>query len=178
MAQQIAIDSNMMTYLIEAMDPNYDPSRDSRVLRSERVAMLRCFLYVDQEFYLVPTVITEYQKIAKQPRYQKHRHVHYVLLHDVTWSLNVKAIARKVKLFQQYHSGPNDCQILAEVDDAKIPILLTLDPKIGNNLQSHTCVRITKASDYWSGLGIPHGAKPVKVPHITNPLGNKRWWQW
>ena len=45
-----AIDSNALTYLVEAMTPGYAPILDESSLAAERLAMIRTYLYTDVLF--------------------------------------------------------------------------------------------------------------------------------
>jgi hypothetical protein len=63
MRQRVGIDSNALTLLIEAVDPNFDPRADSVDLAEEKKAILRAFLYKRIAYYIGPTVEAEYKKI-------------------------------------------------------------------------------------------------------------------
>src|SRR5438093_10105566 len=56
MPRYVAIDSNALTYLIDAVQIGYSPDLDPRPVDHERVAMLRCLFYGDCSFWVPPTV--------------------------------------------------------------------------------------------------------------------------
>jgi len=62
MPRAVAIDSNALTYLIEANQPGYDPSTDLQ-LGKQRLAMIRTLFYSDRLLWVGPTVEAEYKKI-------------------------------------------------------------------------------------------------------------------
>jgi len=41
----IGLDSNSLTYLVEALDPTYDLSIDHSPLKPERIAIVRIYFY-------------------------------------------------------------------------------------------------------------------------------------
>lgn len=52
----VAIDSNYLTYMLEAITPGYDPASDASGLAADRVAILRCYLYKGTVFRVLPTI--------------------------------------------------------------------------------------------------------------------------
>ena len=61
-----AVDSNTLTYLLEALRDDYDPALDRSALVQERVAMVRCYFYGDCSFWVAPTAQIEYAKIKNE----------------------------------------------------------------------------------------------------------------
>ena len=68
----VAVDSNALTYLVEPMEPGYDPALDDPVLVQERIAMVRILLYGDLDMWVSPTVKQESREIPSW--YNKVRH--------------------------------------------------------------------------------------------------------
>ena len=62
---RVAIDSNALTYLIQAIEPGYDPKHDDPILAKERIAMIRIYLYTGYALYVLPEVESEYKKILE-----------------------------------------------------------------------------------------------------------------
>jgi hypothetical protein len=59
----IGLDSNVLTYLVDAMTYGYDPGADAdETLRAERVGALRVFLYIGNLF-VSPTAHAEIERI-------------------------------------------------------------------------------------------------------------------
>ena len=93
----VAIDTNALTYLIDAMDPAYDPCSDDPALAQERISMLRTFLYVGISFYVLPQVTSEYKCISKTDWRELHDHITGALLTEVDWPLDSETVHRKKK---------------------------------------------------------------------------------
>jgi hypothetical protein len=62
MNRAVAIDSNALTYLVDANQEDYDPAAD-KDLGNQRLAMIRTLFYSDRLLWVGPTVEAEYQKI-------------------------------------------------------------------------------------------------------------------
>jgi len=137
---EIAIDSNALTYLIEAMDPNYVPSSDDPALAIERISMLRIFLYIGLPFYILPQVINEYEKIPGYEWRDIHNSTVGALLNEVqmddqTGSDLHEVCQRRIELLS-LHSKYKDCQILTEAELFGISSLLTRDNDFIKRLSS------------------------------------------
>ena len=77
-----------------------------------------------------------------------------------------------------HHSGANDCRILAEAEEIGLDILLTYDADFCKRLTGRSkVVALLRPSLYWSKLAIVRGAQPITIPHHSNPLSDKTWWQ-
>jgi predicted nucleic acid-binding protein len=179
MSQNVGIDSNTLTLLIEAVDPSYDPCADSVQLAEEKKAILRIFLYKGIAYYVGPTVETEYRKIKVNEKYQAHVSFCNNLLLDGPWQLNSYSLSKRAQTFRGYHSGQKDCDILAEAEEMRLDVLLTND----NDFLKHLgCVSksitIVRPSQFWVSLGVHKGTAPVWGPSNSNPLLQKTWWHW
>ena len=179
MKQHVGIDSNTLTLLIEAVDPNYNPMADSILLAEEKKSILRAFLYQGIAYYVGPTVEKEYQKIRNNEKFQAHVSFCNHLLLDGPWQLNSSSITKRAKILKSFHSGQKDCNILAEAEEMSLDVLLTND----NNFLKHLgciskSVKVVRPSQFWNLLDIPKGTKPKWLPTDSNPLLNKSWWHW
>ena len=68
----IAFDSNVLSYLLQAIQAGSDPARDpDPALSAERVAACRLFFYLEQVF-VVPTVEREASLIRDALRRDEH----------------------------------------------------------------------------------------------------------
>jgi predicted nucleic acid-binding protein len=175
--KKIAIDSNVLTYLLNASDPSYDPDADKSLLRKDKISILRVFLYQSELLYLLPTVETEFMRISEINVRKKHQIMAIVNFNDVLRLDNTKIRSLK-KIFKKFHTKENDCQILAEAEVAGMSKLLTSDKTFIKKLKSQTNIDILTPSDYWRSLGFPHRKPPARMPHNSNPLINKTWWKW
>ena len=178
MKYKVGIDSNTLTYLIEAMDPNYDPCSDRSNLVNERIALLRIYLYGGIQFHVVPTVTAEYQKIKNKLKKETHESLCKILLFDEPWNLSDGDVNKKMEQYLEIHSGENDCRIVAEAELGSVSNLLTCDLDVLKHLQENIQTELITPSNYWTKLSIPLGQQPVFSPYDTNPLKNKTWWIW
>lgn len=179
MSQNIGIDSNTLTLLIEAVDPVYDPSADSLQLAEEKKALLRAFLYKGIAYHVGPTVEAEYKRIRNNVKYQAHVSFCAVLLLEGPWQLDSSSIKQRAQALSGYHSGQKDCYILAEAEEMRLDALLTNDngflKHLGPVSKSLTVVR---PSQFWASLGVPKGVAAAWCPSDSNPLLQKTWWHW
>ena len=179
MSQNIGIDSNTLTLLIEAVDPEYDPSTDSSQLAEEKKAILRAFLYKRILYHVCPTVETEYKKIKNNVKYQAHVSFCNVLLLEGPWELDASSIKQRVQALSCYHSGQKDCYILAEAEEMHLDALLTNDNAFLKHLGPISkSMMVVKPSQFWASLDVPKGAALGWRPSESNPLLQKTWWLW
>jgi hypothetical protein len=176
---KVGIDSNVLTYLTEVIDPSYDPVLDRSGLVHEKVAVLRIYLYAGQSYYVVPEVTREYKQITHVVKKSTHEGFSGNLLLDGGWVLDQTQVQRRKHQYLQHHSSHKDCQIVAESEVGNLDYLLTCDrillTKLGLKTQS---IRLVTPVDLWNSLGIKKGAHPKYSPHHTNPLSKKKWWIW
>lgn len=171
----IGIDSQCLSYIIDAMDGVAEPTDG---LACERKALLRLYLYMPGTFYVTPTVLIECAAIRHTDRRELHASFCNVLFDEVagTREDEVQSLAAK---YSAYHSGANDCRILAEAVHGGLNILATYDGNFISHLRfKETKLKLDKPSNVWESMSIPKGAKPDKQPHHTNPLSRESWWKW
>jgi hypothetical protein len=91
-----AIDSNILTYFLEATTGFYDPARDSDDrLRPERIAAFRLFLY-GPKLTIVPAVTAEIEKIPHEGVRDYHlRWIWYSLDEEMADSLDQEDVAAR-----------------------------------------------------------------------------------
>jgi len=177
MEMPVAIDANALTYLIEAMDPAYDPNSDDPALAQERISMLRAFFYVGISFHVLPQVKSEYMCISKIDWRELHDHIKEALLTEVDWNLDPQTMLCKKNLFMSFHNKEKDCQVLAEAEAANMTTLLTRDDKFIQRLASATTVHIVYPSEFWQSQNMRAGSDPKWEPSPSNPLHGKNWWR-
>jgi predicted nucleic acid-binding protein len=173
----IAIDSNSLTYLITAMEPNYDPLHDEPSNRKERMSMLRIFLYQGTPFYILPQVIKEYNDIHIYEWKNMHGSTVGALLIEFRIVNKKAVIDQRRDAFLKVHKKYKDCQLLAEAEAAGMNVLLTRDKKFKNKLFEMTTVKIMYPSKYWESLSFQSRIKPAIMPAESNPLFGKTWWR-
>jgi hypothetical protein len=172
---KITIDSNALTYLLQSMEPEYDPVND--LARTERIAMIRTFMYFSRSYYILPEVGKEYQRIKGQSWRKSHENLVGSLLHEVDWSMDENELTRKRDYFLSRHSKAADCRVLAEAELANMDVLLSNDKKFIERLSDLTAVNLTTPSSFWHLLGLSPGSDPLIIPNFTNPLYFKGWWR-
>jgi hypothetical protein len=174
---RVAIDSNALTYLIQAMEPGYDPMQDNPALASERLAMIRCYLYAEQYFYVLPEVEREYQQITGKDWRQTHETVVTTLLLEVCWPLDPATITQRADAFLRCYGKISDCRALAEAESAGMSVFLTRDDKFMRRLAPLTKLRMVSPSAFWETFAIRPRTQPRLSPHPTNPLSRVAWWR-
>src|ERR1035437_10117329 len=68
-----AVDSNVLTYLVEALtDEEFDPASDGSGIAAESQAMVWCVFHGKCSPWVSPTVRSEYDRIAKPEKRERH----------------------------------------------------------------------------------------------------------
>lgn len=174
----VCIDSNAVTYLLEAMATGKQPIDN---LAAEKISLLRTYLYRDGTFCISPTVRAEYSKIRDDVRRKYHTDLGDFLLDD-TVKPDSRVLEIRTSELARFHRGRrklNDCRIVAEAELGGCKCLLTFDESLLKNLKCHTRgINLSTPSAFWSSLKVPQGSSPVKCPRPTNPLSKESWWIW
>lgn len=172
---RIAIDTQCFSYLIDAitgLDEPMDP------LAEERKALIRCWFYVAETFYLPETVISECAAIRHADRKELHESFIRVLFMDSPIQDATAVDARVIQLMA-VHPREKDCRVLAETEELKPAVLLTYDKNFLSRLSPIAeGATLFTPSVYWASLNIPRGASLKIRPDITNPLNQRTWWLW
>ena len=175
MKRQVAIDSNAMTYLVDAMTAGCRPSGE---LAREKIALLRNYLYRDDILYISATVAAEYKRIKEERLRHYHQELADILLGEIV-EMDPSEIKSRTAEYSAFHSRHNDCRILAESELGGASVLLTYDRDFMKRLRSRTrLIELLSPSEFWVQLNIPRGARPAKSPSPSNPLAKKLWWVW
>lgn len=176
MAEPVALDSNALTYLLDALGAGYLPQNDSDSIAPERLSMLRLFCYSPCAFSVSPTVRAEYLRISDPLKRETHdRWARYHLEDHAPAVSNAVLEARALELNRQ-HSDLDDCRVLAEAEAAHIRILLTSDGDLITDLAAASSVNILRPSEFLGLLAIPPGSAPANLPAFGNPLRSETWW--
>jgi hypothetical protein len=166
-----------LTYLVEAIQPGYNPAADNPVLAVERVAMVRSLVYGGVRFWVMPTVQSEYDKIRDPSRHLRHQRTAWILLHDAPVEAPPGAVEARASELQAFHPQAHDCRIVAEGERAGLSELVTFDEELIAHLTRHTPLALTRPSTFWQSLGIGPGAVPALQPGPSNPLAHVDWWR-
>ena len=171
----VGLDSQCLSYLLDAIAGISEPSDD---LADEKIALLRSWFYKPGTFVLTETVITEVSQIRSIDRRELHESFISTLFIDYPVR-DLAAVQSRALQFKASHPKLNDCRILAEAEELGLDFVLTYDQDFWKRLSNSSGItKLMKPSDYWVSLGIQKGAKPVTVPHHTNPLSEQSWWRW
>ena len=173
----IGLDSQCLSYLLDAIAGICEPT-DS--LASEKIALVRSWFYKPGNFTftLTETVISEVGKIPNEERREFHESFIRTLFLDYPVR-DLAVVQARAEQFQMNHPKLNDCRILAEAEELGLDIVLTYDNDFWKRLYNASLTtKLMKPSAYWLSLGVPRGAKPITVPHHTNPLSQQPWWRW
>lgn len=171
----IGIDSQCLSYLIDAIQ---DVNKPSDHLASEKIALFRIYLYEPGTFFVTPTVIEECAAIRNKTRKELHDMFIGVFFDDAQVQ-NMEKIEARTNEFKHYHSGANDCRILAEAEESELIAIISYDYDFLNRLGGVSpSVKIYRPTEYWTGLDIEKGSKPDKIPSRSNPIEQQKWWKW
>ena len=175
----IALDSNVMTFWIDAMSSVSGPPAEP--CSAEKVALARIYFWMPDEsgFHLTPTVQKEYEAIQQRAKRENHESWHMVHISPVNPPPCVAAVTKRAEELVPYHKGAHDRRILAECEQSEIETLLTADDRFLRNLGPRADgVRICLPSQYWAAMQIEPGTKPNRPPHNIHPLSQVDWWNW
>lgn len=178
-ATMIALDSNTMTYWIDAMGSVTGPPVDP--CSAEKIALARIFLWMPDEsgFNFTPTVEAEYQAIRDRAKLDDHESWALAFLSAVQPPPVPEAVEARTTELTKLHRGKNDCRIVAECELTEITTLLTCDPRLLKNLGAKARgVQLYRPTEYWAQMSVEKGATPKLVPHQTNPMSRCDWWHW
>lgn len=172
---RVGLDTNCANYLFETMN-NYDPTKDNdKKLKTERLALIRIFLYLNNLCEL-PSMRGELKGIKDKIK-RNQWSLHNLVNLGKVGNLDQSVISKLSDCYQKSHNQRKDCLILAEAETAKLDFLLTCDEKFIKHLKGKTKVCLTKPSQYWRKLRLPKNSSPKVLPHVTNPLYSQNWYK-
>lgn len=175
-SEMIALDSNAMTHLIDALSSVSGPPTGADA--EEKIALARIFLWLPSEscFHLTPTVEQEYKAIREQDKLDLHESwtCHLSALRPLPDSKNVRSRADELRV---HHRGEKDRSIVAECELTGIKTLLTADRDL-LKLGTATKVRLCLPTEYWKAMMVLPGCPTTKSFPPSNPLGDCAWWRW
>jgi hypothetical protein len=172
-----AIDSNVLTYFLEAFQDGYDPGQDVSGLANERVAAVRCFFYGERPFWVGPTVKRECARIRNISWADLHLRIPLTLLQDMAPETPEKDLEARAIDLKVHHPSHDDCRVVAEAEAIGLSVLLTCDQDLIGRLGPRSRVSMLRPSQFWDSLGIRRGAQPLLRPRAEHPLATKTWWR-
>jgi len=173
----IALDSNAMTYWIDALSSVQGPPAEP--CSDEKLALARIFFWMPHEccFHFTPAVEAEYRAIRDRAKRDNHMSWALVMISPVRPLPDTVAVEKRAsELLQCHRKGGKACRIVAECALTEIVTLLTCDGDLLKNLRDKTSVQICRPSEYWQRMAVPPGTRSTCAPHETNPLSQYSWW--
>ena len=175
---EVALDSNCVTYFLDAAEARFDPETDRTDLSDQRRCVVLLYFYAVSAYTGLPKVHEEVAAIQDPHKRRVHKQLLENLMLDVLEDLPVDARDRRVAALLDYHPKPADCRILAEAEMAAVPVLLTFDTDFRNRLGAVAAgTRILRPCEFWDELDIPPGTEPTKGPRPSNPMAGSEWWR-
>lgn len=171
---QVGIDTQCLSYLIDAISGVAAPTD---AFAPQKLALVRLFLYRSGTLWVTPRVAEECGRIRSVARAELHVSYMQVLFGELPIHDSF-AIAERARELSHYHSGANDCTIVAEAEAVGHAVLLSFDSRLVRRLRDQTVVQLMEPAEYWDKLAVPKGATPDKMPHATSPLSLESWWRW
>lgn len=167
-----AIDTNSLIFLYEAMEGNYDPSKDGdSTIAQERLAIFRIFIYTDC-LRITPTAKNEIRQNFQLI-------ICLVHIREIPGNnLDDSRVNELTKSYLEHHLSENDCRILAEATVAGCNCLLSYDDKLVNNLKNIARIGILHPSQFWERVAPKRNSKPLLLPSWDNPKVTQNWYKW
>lgn len=177
-AYKVALDSNSLSYLIDALG-NFDrPPTGSAV--AESIALARCYIYRGEETILciTPTVRAEYSRISSQERLTDHAHWRMFHLQELAQPPNIADIIFRTNALSAHHSDIDDCRLVAECEALNVSVLLTSDRKLRNSMKRLSSkVNVLSGRQFWEAMAIAPRSKPIIELNPNDPLNDATWWR-
>lgn len=175
-----ALDSQSVTYLMEALSGAYHPNGDhDKQLREQRIALARLFMYWRGELRRGPTVDAEIGKIQDPEKQRIHENVCVRVSPLGHLNMNEVEIRDRAKELGRVHPNKvNDCMIVAEAEGGQINWLVSYDTELRRRLGLQTRIEILQPVECWERAKIPRGSKLVLVPFPDTSFAHQTWWRW
>ncbi|MBU1568058.1 MAG: hypothetical protein KJ630_20845 [Proteobacteria bacterium] len=173
----ISLDSTALTYLIEAINPNYNPLIDEQSNYLQRVSIIRIFLYGGVSCCILPQVFKDVGDLSEYKLNENNESTTGFLFHEVTPKCSELDLKKRKEELLKAHPQEKDCTLLAEAEFAGIDVLLTRDEQFKNRLNPLSSVEILFPSDYLALLNTQKDSKPKLRPLEANLQFGKSWWK-
>jgi hypothetical protein len=174
-APRIALDSNCVSYLIDACNGQINKEFKHAV---EGEALVRIWYYLAQRYYISERVLLECGRIRDEPRREIHKAFSLPTYFGSAMK-DLAAVQKRADDLLLYHPKDGDCLVLAEAEDMEADTLLCCDNDFIKKLSPVSeMVRIMRPTEYWQEASVPKGAIPKIVPEASNPLHSNTFWRW
>ncbi len=171
----ISLDANALTFLIEAIDPQYNPLYDKQLNYLQRISTIRIFLNDGSSCGILPQVVKEVGDICEYKTRVTAEPTDEISFHKVTLQCSDLDLQKRTEELLQIHPKKNHCILLAEAEFAGIDVLLTRDELFRNRLNPLSNVEIIFPSDYLALMNMQQDTKPEFRAPESNPLLGKSW---
>lgn len=175
---RVALDTNAMSYLIEALGSFPGPPTGHAA--AEKLALAQCFLYrqIETVFCITPTVGAEYSKIPDRERLVDHATWALTNLQTLSNPPNLADIIFRTHALNAFHADVDDCRIVAECEALDVNLLLTSDRRLRKAMNAAaTSVNVLSGQQYWGQMAIAPGEATTIELHPDSPLRHATWWQ-
>jgi hypothetical protein len=172
--QQVAVDGNCVTYLVDALKAIVEPT-DS--LSSERKALAWLLFQGTASLCTVPANQKEVAAIAEELKRSEHlswlsSHISTCQTHDE------EQVIAQTNAYLPFHRKVTDCRAVAEASSAGCVAYLTKDRDlIGRLAPLAKPMLVALPSEYWASLAVPHGTARWQ-PDASGPLASQSWLRW
>lgn len=173
----VALDSNSLTYLIDALEYI---NRPTGPLVEDKVALARSYFYLPEcsPFHLSPTVFTEYGRIADEGRLAMHESWTSSHFCPIVPRPDPATVEEQAGRLLSHHSDVDDCRVVAECQLSAIRLLVTRDGNLRKRLGPHSgSVKLLSPREFWTLLDVKPGTAPRMLPTMENPLISTSWWR-
>ncbi len=171
----ISLDSSTLNYLIEALDPKYNPVYDERSNYLQRVSMIRIFFNGGLNCNILPQVLKEVGDICEHTMRETDEPTDGVLFHKIAPQCSELDLQKRTEELLQIHPKENDCTLLAEAEFAGMDVLLTRDELFRNRLNPLSKVEILFPSDCLGLINIQKDTQLEFNSLESNSLPHKSW---
>ncbi len=131
---ELGLDSNCLSYLIDAMEGVAEPTDD---LAEQKVALVRLYHYTPGTLWTLPTVKEEFLRIADPMRRARHDSWTNVLF-GVRPVSDPGAVAMRAAELKHLHRPLKDRTVLAEAEDIGLSALLSFDARFVRRLAPYS----------------------------------------
>jgi hypothetical protein len=174
----VALDSNTMTYFIEAFSSG--DGGPTGPLAAEQIALARIYFWSPSFCYRVtPVIESEFEAIKDAEKRDNHKSFALTLIMGVRPLPDPELVESRAEELLPFHRGANDRKLIAECEMCEIDALLTCDAQLLKNLkQAAKGVTVCTPSEYWARMAVAPGTRPQAIPATGNPLAGADWWHW
>jgi hypothetical protein len=176
---RIAFDSQVLSYFRQANQPGYDPEHDQDAHAKHKVAAFCLWMYAGNPV-VVPTAFRECNAIPDEPSRREHFNWNAYHFSEVLASwLDEKRVESRAAELGAFHSGANDCRIVAECEEpgAAVDALAAFDRKLLKRLTGRSRIPILTPLQCLLRAGVAEDSTPKVNLHAEHPHAGATWWR-